>query len=533
MTIDESPVLVVGGRTTGLMMAAELARHGAAVRIIDKSPGIDPHSRATFLHSRTMEILDSLGLARQIVEQAQPMHGIRLYANGRLVGRSEEALVDSPFPRSMALSQAKTERYLEGHLGSFGVTVERNTQLISLDQSTDRVRATLAHADGNEETIETPWLIGCDGAHSTVRHLTEEEFPGEADPYPYLLSDVILEGDHDPKDSYIFLGDGGDLFFFMLDEGRRLIIANTSKGSNQGEPPTLEEMQRIVDERSLPGFRLTDPRWLARFHIHYRLAPHYRHGRTFVAGDAAHIHSPIGGQGLNTGVQDAFNLAWKLALVMRGVVPEAWLDTYEMERRRVAEDVLATTKLVTEQVELFASLSPNERQRLLDHMFVPEGERMRTRRHTEEIDLDYRTSPICIESDDVFGIGPCAGAEVLDAAPLVVEGKTCTFFELLRGSNHRLMLFAAAAEGDTADALAAAESAVKAHGHWIDVFFVAERTIERELPPEVTVIEDPKRSLHRRYGAEGAGLYLIRPDGYVAYRSRRPDGLGEYLNRVM
>ncbi len=157
-------VLVVGGRTMGLMMAAELARHGVAVRIVDKSPGIDPHCRATVLHSRTLEILDQLGLARPIMEVSQPLRGYAIYVNGKCFGQSIEDPVDSPFPVAVALSQAQTEGYLERHLNDLGVTVQRSTQLTAIAQQADGIQATLLHADGREEIVDTPWLIGCDGA---------------------------------------------------------------------------------------------------------------------------------------------------------------------------------------------------------------------------------------------------------------------------------------------------------------------------------------------------------------------------------
>ncbi len=308
MTNVNDPILVVGGRTTGLMMAAELARHGASVRIVDRSPGIDPHSRATLLHSRTLEILDSLGIAEQVTEIGQPMRRIRLYANGKFVGQSQEDAVDSPFPCGVALSQAKTEAILERHLNNLGVAVERSTQLTAMDQHTAGVRATLEYAGGRQEIVETPWLIGCDGAHSTVRHLIAEEFAGESDSFPYMLIDAIVDGCFEPDDVHVYLHDEGDLFFFVLDEGRRLVVASGPKNSSIREAPTLDQMQQMVKRRSYGQFRLSDPRWLSCFHIHYRLAPHYRHGRTFLAGDAAHVHSLIGGQGMNTGIQDAHNL---------------------------------------------------------------------------------------------------------------------------------------------------------------------------------------------------------------------------------
>jgi 2-polyprenyl-6-methoxyphenol hydroxylase-like FAD-dependent oxidoreductase len=534
MTNAQTPVLVVGGRTTGLMMAAELARHGAPVRIIDKSSGINPHARATLLHSRTLEIFDGLGIADPIRDVGQPLRRTLLFANGKLVGQSNEAAVDSPFPHGLALSQAKTEAVMQQHLESLGAAVERNTELTAIQQRADGVRATIRHADGAEEIVDTPWLVGCDGAHSTVRHLTEESFPGEADPFPYLLADVIVDGALDPADAHIYLHDEGELFLFILDEGRRFVVASGPRGSEDRAAPTLEQMQQLVARRSQTAFRLSDPRWLARFHIHYRLAPHYRHGRTFLAGDAAHIHSLIGGLGMNTGIQDAYNLAWKLALVMRGVVPDSWLDTYELERRRVAEGVIATTRLATQNTEMFAALSQQQRTSLCEHMFAPEGEKTKARRQAEELDLDYGSSPLCSEPEGEFDAGPHAGAQVLNAAPLVVDDAECTFFDLLRGPRHRLLLFTGTRGTENVANLAEiAGRTAETHGHWIDVFVVCQERTEMSLPPEVTRIGDPRGSLHRRYDATAACLYLIRPDGHVACRSKIVDSLEKYFARVL
>lgn len=529
-----SPVLVVGGRTTGIMMAAELARHGVAVRIIDKSPGIDLHCRATVLHSRSLEILDQLGIVDSIVACAQPLHGSCLYVNGEQRGRAEEMPVDSPFPHSLGLSQAVTEATLEQHLQSMGVTIERNTQLTAIEQANDRVYATLMHADGREETVETPWLVGCDGAHSTVRHLTEESFPGEADPYPYLLADIVVDGPLDPQDVHIFLHDEGDLFFFILNEGRRFVVANVPPESDLSQPPTLQQVEELVAQRSGRIFPLSDPRWMTYFHINYRLAPHYRHGRTFLAGDAAHVHSLMGGHGMNTGIQDAHNLAWKLALVLREVVPVSWLDTYETERRRVAEDVIALTKFATEQAELFTDLAPQKREELVKHMFVPESEKMRVRMQAEEIDLDYRASPICIEPVNEFSRGPHAGARAENAAPIFVDHKPCGLFDVLHTPKHSLILFAPMPPREASTDFAnAVETIIEQHGHWIDVYVVADPEHYDDLPQKAILIEDRQQVFRERYGIDSAGCYLIRPDGYVAYRSRKFDSLDEYLSRVL
>ena len=535
MSADNAPILVVGGRTTGLMMAAELTRHGVPVRIIDKSPGIDPRSRATYLRARTLEILHGLGLAEEIVARGQPLKAVSLYANGKHVATSPDLPVDSPFPWGAAFAQCKTELILERHLNQLGIEVERSTELVAFKQSTDGVQSTIKKPNGSEETNTTPWLIGCDGAHSLTRRLIDEAFPGQVDPVAYLLADVVVDGPIKPEIAYLCLHDEGDVFFFLLDEGRRQIIATLPRNSPRSEAPTLEEMQRIVDERGFTELRLDDARWLTLYHTHYRLAPHYRRGRVFLVGDAAHIHSVIGGQGMNTGIQDAHNLAWKLALVMRGVVPVWWLDTYETERRRVAEDVIAWTKKANDQFTLFAELSSPERDRLFEHLAVPECERLKLREHEEEIDLDYRTSRLSSEPDDGFDTGPHPGARAPDAAPLLIAGKTSTLIEALSSPRHHLLLFNSSETEDLEpDLVTATQKTLDTHGHWLEVFVVGSSSSGGpQLPAGAALAEDPQGTLRQRYGGNEARLYLIRPDGYVAYRSRSVDSLDEYLKGVL
>lgn len=534
MNSDMSPVLVVGGRTTGLMMAAELARHGIPVRIVDASPGIDPHCRATLLHSRTLEILHTLGIEEPLVATGQPYEGTQIYANGRFVGRSHDPSIDSRFPTGIALSQAQTEQTLEQHLNSLGVHVERNTRLVEMDQHPAEhpgsVRAALQHPSGRCEVFDTPWLVGCDGAHSTVRHLSGEMFPGAADRFRYLLADVVIENDRDLGDAIMFLCDDGVLYFFILNDGRRLICANVPTGHDTSRPPTLAQVQELVDQRTHATHRLADPRWLTYFQIHYRLAPHYRHGRTFLAGDAAHVHSLLGGQGMNTGIQDAHNLAWKLAMVVRGQAPETWLDTYEIERRRVAEDVIKNTRSATESAELFAGLSAKEREQLLQHMFVPPGEEMRARRHAEEVDLDYRSSPICFEPEGAFATGPHAGSQAPDVGPVELNRRTGHLLDLVTGPQHRLLLFA----GDSSETEAFATLSrltTQADRDWLTPYLV---TLAKNstAPTEVSVVSDPAGDAHRRYGAKTGGIYLIRPDGYIAYRGQDMASFRDFVSQI-
>src|SRR5262245_4013763 len=542
-TDDQNPVLVVGAGPTGLTMACELARHGAPVRIVDKRPEIDPHCRATGIHCRTLEVFHDLGIVDEIVAAGRPFLAFNEYINGRHVARHPTGGVDSPYPFTLQLQQCLTEEILEGLLSRLGVAVERGTELLALKEHPDRVSATLRHRDGREENIDTPWLIGCDGAHSTVRHLTHQTFPGQEDPHQYVLTDVNLEGDITPDEGHGFLHDSGVLYLFPLPRGRTLVVATLATlHDDTTEPPSLEMIRALLTERAaLAGVRVSDPQWLSYFRINYRLARHYRHGRrTFLAGDAAHVHSPVGGQGMNTGIQDAYNLAWKLALVARDLAPPALLDSYEVERRAVAKDVIKTTRMMTERFEAFGQLSAAERERLYVNVVVPETEARRIAQHMEELDVDYRKSPICAEGGNGkrLAAGPHAGAEALDAGPLLREDQRLTLFDLLRGPRHTLLLFPGARSGNASWLRLArlADATQRAHAGLVAAHLVARpgAAVPSDLPAGTSVVVDAEGVLHRRYGAQAECVYVIRPDGYVAYRSapaatRR---LRDYLNRI-
>jgi 2-polyprenyl-6-methoxyphenol hydroxylase-like FAD-dependent oxidoreductase len=528
-TTNDLDVLVVGGRTTGLMMAIRLRRQGLSVRIVDKSPGIDPHSRATLVHSRTLEILHTLGIAEDICARGQALRGMRLFVEGDFVLGVDHPPVDSPFPYGIALSQPKVEALLEEQLTALGATVERDTELLTLEQTPDLVRVVLRHSDGREEGVESAWLVGCDGAHSQTRHLLGLGFPGDQSRYPYLLADVVVQG-ADPASAYFyFLHREGDLFFMILDEGRRLIVANMLEDRPVEADPTLDEVQELVTRRSQADYPLSDPRWLAYFHIHYRLAERYRVGRVFLAGDAAHLNSLIGGHGMNTGIQDACNLAWKLTLASRGLASEALLDSYEAERRPVAEAMIAATRALTEPGENYPRMSPQECRVLIDSFKMKPEDLTAFLRNLEELDLDYGASPICLEGDETLPEDLRPGLEAKDVPGLRFGESSGALFDLLGGPSHCLLLFAQPVD----EALRTAREIAERHSDWIEPHLVVDSWRSGDLPSGVSAIVDREAALVPRYGMEAGGLYLIRPDGYIAYRSRNLSGLESYLPALL
>ncbi len=513
------------------MLAARLARQGVGVRIVDGSPGIDVNSRATLLHSRSLELLDNLGIAGEVKENGQPLRGMRLFMDGKQVRQTRDPPVDSTYPYGISYSQAQLEGLLEAKLNELGVLVERNTELVGLEQDGDGVRARLKLPDGADEHVQTGYLVGCDGAHSSTRHLLGIDFPGVQGKYPYFLADVVSEN-NEPSDAWFyFLHREGSVIFAILNGGRRQIIGPLADDHSAEGKPNLAELQELVDRRTGGDYRLSDPRWLTYFRISYRVAERYRDGRVFLAGDAAHVHSPFAGHGMNTGIQDACNLAWKLTLAVRGVTSEAVLDSYETERRPVAQSVVDNTQMFTKPAETYPTMTDEERASLLKG-FHREGEELIAfRRNFEELDIDYGASRLCMDDAVELPGDVRPGLEARNVSGLRHNGVECDLFQFLSGPHHCLLLFTSS-DNTVEVSCIEARDAHDEYGSWMDVHIVVPQH-DGGAPDDVSVIVDPEAALSGLYGVSKGGLYLFRPDGYVAYRSRRTDTLGNYVNNVL
>jgi 2-polyprenyl-6-methoxyphenol hydroxylase-like FAD-dependent oxidoreductase len=346
-----TPVLIVGAGPVGLTLACELTRYQVPVRIVDKAAQRTDKSKAIVIWSRTLELLDrgDRGSA-PFVEAGFKVEGVNIVApEGHVVGHVKMESVASPYNYALMLPQSDTERLLEERLQRLGVSVERSTEATALTIGPDGVEATLRSADGRKETIHADWLAGCDGAHSIVRHTLAAPFSGETMGSDWVLADVHMKGYPFPDTEVaVYWAREGVLPIFPISPGRYRIIANVpSVGGDHPRDPTLEEIQAIVERRGPKGANLFDPIWLSGFRINSRKVASYRAGRAFLCGDAAHVHSPAGGEGMNTGMQDAFNLAWKLALAIKGTCGEALLDSYSPERSGVGDEVLKNTARLT------------------------------------------------------------------------------------------------------------------------------------------------------------------------------------------
>lgn len=345
------PVLVIGAGPVGLTMAIELARYGVPVRIIDKLPTRTTQSRALAIWPRTLELLQASGCVKAFVANGLHAKALRIHRGNKILARIPFKTISSYFNYLLMLPQSETEKLLEEHLKTLGCTVERETELTNFVDKGDSVSCTLTHKEGKGESLEASWLIGCDGAHSFVRSKLGMVFEGDTLPISFVLADVRVAGLSIPPDEpTIFWHHDGAVMLFPISRDRSRIIADI--GLAPLHMPDLEEIQEIINQRGLGGLTLSDPVWLSDFAVNERKVREYRKGRIFLAGDAAHIHSPAGGQGMNMGMQDAFNLAWKLALVEQKKVKPFLLDSYSIERSAVAQKILSDSRRMTKVVLL-------------------------------------------------------------------------------------------------------------------------------------------------------------------------------------
>ncbi|HEX7049851.1 MAG TPA: FAD-dependent monooxygenase [Longimicrobiales bacterium] len=536
-TGDETlDVLVVGAGPTGLTLAAQLQTFGARLRIIDRLVERGRESRALAVQARSLEVLDALGLADALVSRGNPGARVRIHLDDAVVDLpvGDIGAADTRFPYVLFVSQAETEGVLGAHLAAVGVTIERGVELTGFEAGSDDVACTLRHRDGRLEIVRTRYLAGCDGAHSTVRKGAGIAFGGGAYPQDFMLGDVELEGPLERGIIHAFTGRRGVALFFPL--GRpttwRLIgIEPDGRERADREPTTrdlsLAELQAVADAATGGRVRLHDPAWLTRFRLHHRQAAHYRAGRIFLAGDAAHIHSPVGAQGMNTGIQDAWNLGWKLALVTRGAADPALLNSYEAERWPVGRFLLRyTDRLFSAVVAVARSrLATALRNLLLPHLLpwlmASRSRRARLFRFISQLGIRYRRSPLSREAEPRLRRGPLAGDRLPDAE-LTRDGHPTSLQRETAGPRLHLLLCGAPEAWDDAPV-------PTLRAHFGDLLAVHRLT----RTPAPGALVDPAGTAFARLGIETAAQYLVRPDGHIAFRCAGTDleALRRYLER--
>jgi 2-polyprenyl-6-methoxyphenol hydroxylase-like FAD-dependent oxidoreductase len=343
----DTDVLIVGAGPTGLMLANQLARRGIGPMIVDRHSGPAQQSRAMAVQARTLEIYAKMGIAERAVALGAVGGAANMWANGRLTARIPVGDIGrslSPFPFVLMLGQDDNERIMGDRLGDLGAAVQWRTELVALEQRPDHVEAALRQPDGSVHRVRAAWVAGCDGSRSAVREMSGIGFPGAPYEHTFFVADTEATGPMRPGELNVYLWrDGFHLFFPMRGKDRWRVIGILPDALRQREDLTFEEVIPAIRREAGTALGFHECSWFSTYRIHHRAAERFRDRRCFLLGDAAHIHSPMGAQGMNTGLQDAYNLAWKLALVVEGRADPALLDTYEQERIPVARRLLETT----------------------------------------------------------------------------------------------------------------------------------------------------------------------------------------------
>ncbi len=395
---ETRPVLIVGAGPTGLTAAMELARFGVPVRLVDQYAAPADTSRAIAVQSRTVELMQQRGLAEPMLALGNKGYAATLYEGATQLGKVDLHHIDSRFNFVLLLSQAETERILREQLERLGVRVERDTQLVAcaqLEGAASGVRATLRKTNGGVEEVEAAYLIDAEGAHSTVRHGMHLAFEGNSLPNTYMLADLYLDGAVPEDELSIFIPESGLLAAFPMGNRRfRLIATEKHELAHDAPEPGLAEIQAAWEQGVPIPVHLRDLQWSARFRINSRALTRLRHGNIFFAGDAAHIHSPAGGQGMNTGIQDAINLGWKLAMVHRGLASDALLDTYGEERLPIIARLLSTTERATDLANSDSHFVHTLLRHLLPRVLSFEAVRRKGAGIVSELDANYRPSSL-------------------------------------------------------------------------------------------------------------------------------------------
>ncbi len=460
----DTDVLIIGAGPVGLFLANECARRGLRWRLVEMHSSQSEYSKALAIFPRTMEIFDMAGVVTPFLEKANRVTSVSISTHERRLAHMQFAPQESAYPFIAMVPQDVTEKLLLEELRRKGGDVEYLTTFIEADQQEDLVNVTLER-DGEKIVVTARFVVGCDGAHSAVRHALNLSFEGASYDDSFLLADVESNEALPANELQLCPSESGPLAIFPMSATRRRIVATIDKP--EGDAPSLELVRRILVQRAPVAFEARSMRWSSYFRIHHRHVGQLREGRMFIAGDAAHIHSPFGGQGMNTGLHDVWNLIWKLDLAVRGHAKEQLLDSYGSERLPVIRDVIETTHLLTK-----AMGTPNRFAQAIRDTVIPMVSRLAPFQHAfvqrlSELGIAYKGSPI-------------------------VEGPGKRFFDdSIRGGEgigSRFLLFLSSETGERVQ-----ESA-------------------RQLIEEFSDVAELRLSRH-------PGLTLVRPDGYTAYAS--------------
>ena len=520
-------VLIAGAGPTGLVLALWLARRGINIRIIDKNPYPAAHSRALAVQARTLEFYQQLGFAHELVDAGHRIAAANSWIAGRRVAHIPFGDLGrglSPFPYVLIYPQDEHEPLLIRHLAELGVHVERPTELLSFTESaasTDApITARLRLPDGTEQTCRCAFLAGCDGARSIVRQSLNIGFPGGQYSHLFYVADVTAHGTVANGELHIAFDDTDFLAIFPLDNNGRIRLVGTIR-DEQAEQASDDLSWKDVSKRVLNWIPvdIQSVNWFSTYRVHHRVAESFRNGRAFLLGDAAHIHSPVGGQGMNTGIGDAVNLAWKLANVLRNRAPASILDTYEPERIAFARRLVSTTDQAFTAVTSSSNLAVLLRLHIVPYILPALFSSQRVRpflfRTVSQTNINYRASEL-----SEGRTGKLQAGDRLPWLQFPNDPKS-------PAPGSPASLLAGVVAPDNFAPLSSLDWQVHQYSNWICPD-IRRLCLQRNLAMHVF----PWKSEFARTGLAESAAYLIRPDGYIAFAdpAAKARNLAAYLD---
>lgn len=510
-------VVIVGAGPTGLSLACQFVRHGIDFVIVEKSEGVTPFSKALGVHARTLEIYEQLGLAQRAIEQGTIAGKTRLLQGGEVRGEvnlSEVGRGLSAYPFMLVLEQNKNEQLLYEHLRKHSRDVLWQTELESFSQSVSGVTALVKNSAGDSQTIVAKYLVGCDGPKSSVRRALGLTFEGSTFERLFYVADAQIDWKYGHDALHVCLAKNSVVAFFpMRGEQRYRIVGSFPEGLDKDEGEILyEEIERRIKEEAEIELDISHVNWFSVYKVHTRHVNKFSEGRCFVAGDAAHIHTPAGGQGMNTGIQDAYNLAWKMAFVLKGRADERILKTYNEERlpnaQRLAESTDRMFDLAAGTDWLFGLIRTTVFPPLAKYILALDVVKKRFFTLISQIGINYRDSSLSAhDGDKTFTIK--AG----DRMPYFVhDGQS--IFDKLREPKFHLLAFADG-RGDNQTTRSEVE---REYADAVDYHVLP-------LDPHVTEI----------FGVNKSFNVLLRPDNHIGFISQEtsPRGIRAYFNTVI
>lgn len=547
--MDQLPVLIIGAGPTGLTMACNLVRFGVKFRIIDKAPTQSTYSRAIVIQPRTMELFYDLGITERLISEGKKIFTVNGYIDGtqalQLVTHPLEKL-NTQFPFLLSVPEATTERIMEEKLQAFGVKVERGVTFVSATDE-DGIKVKLINSKGIEEEVNTLYLLGCDGARSEVRKNIDVEFKGHADDQHFLLADLELDWKYSDDAVHAFLSKKGTLAFLPLPGKSRFRLVSPLNSDEIKLEASQETLKKILKTRGwLDKLSIINVGWISIFSLQYRCASSFRKGNVFLLGDAAHNHNPVGGLGMNMGIHDATNLSWKLALVLQNIGRKELLDSYNWERRPIAQKTLRGTEFATNIVAMKSSLFRWFRINFFKNTLKFKAYSETIIKRISLLNNNYRQSVVSFNFQTPFIKGwyrfrssPLAGDRMPDVRSLQIKGDETKYSlsALLKEPTLHLLIFLG--QNFTDDVPESYYQLVSNLAHYYGSLITPHLVVpfaEFPFPHswKKSVIFDPEQRMHTTFGASTACIYLIRPDKHIGFRSHPIDeeALFKYLDQI-